>query len=407
MALVDLGDWINQFSDANSSWYIKRLAANDTLASGAHQAGPYFPKKVIFELFPSLHNSSHPNPDVFFPLKIDSHDDSSRDIRAVWYNNKYFDGTGNRDETRLTNFGGKSSALLNENSTGAIALFCFQRQSGEDARSCHVWVCRETAEEEFVENKFTTIDPGQPIFINNDSTKIGFSQNETPGGCHLSAEEIPPKWLTTFPTGREIIEKSVSLRPYTGIKADERLLKRRACEYQVFLSIEEARELPVIQAGFDSVDTFVARAQSVLQRRKSRSGNSLELHARQIMIEEGLVEGTKFEHNVQSESGRRPDFLFPSKACYDNMAFPKNRLRMLGAKTTCKDRWRQIINEAKRIETKHLLTLQEGVSESQFKEMSDSKVKLVVPRGLIDKYPKSIRPKLQTLGDFIAEVRGL
>ncbi len=39
---------------------------------------------------------------------------------------------------------------------------------------------------------------------------------------------------------------------------------------------------------------------------------------------------------------------------------------MLATKARCKDRWCQILNEADRIERKHLLTLRQGVSESQF-----------------------------------------
>ena len=78
---------------------------------------------------------------------------------------------------------------------------------------------------------------------------------------------------------------------------------------------------------------------------------------------------------------------------------------MLAAKTTCKDRWRQIINEADRIRTKHLLTLQEGVSENQFREMTGSGVRLVVPEGLQNAYPGSVRPHLVTLESSIADIR--
>ena len=66
--------------------------------------------------------------------------------------------------------------------------------------------------------------------------------------------------------------------------------------------IPRAVELPVIQAGFASVDDFVARAQSILQRRKARSGRSLELHTRQIFIEERLQESVHFSHQPESES---------------------------------------------------------------------------------------------------------
>ena len=78
---------------------------------------------------------------------------------------------------------------------------------------------------------------------------------------------------------------------------------------------------------------------------------------------------------------------------------------MLAVKTTCKDRWRQILNEANRIPTKHLLTLQEGVSEGQFKEMSEAGVQLVVPAPLASSFPESVRPHLQTLESFIGDVR--
>lgn len=80
---------------------------------------------------------------------------------------------------------------------------------------------------------------------------------------------------------------------------------------------------------------------------------------------------------------------------------------MLAAKTTCKDRWRQILNEADRISTKHLLTLQEGVSVSQHAEMENAGVQLVVPSPLLPKYPESIRQKLMTFEQFIGEVRHL
>ena len=112
-----------------------------------------------------------------------------------------------------------------------------------------------------------------------------------------------------------------------------------------------------------------------------------------------------YEHQPESDDGKRRDFLFPGQEAYKDANFPANKLRMLAAKTTCKDRWRQMINEAGRIETKHLLTLQEGISEGQFKEMTEAKVRLVVPQPLLESYPKSVQPHLQTLESFIGDVR--
>ena len=54
MAISDLTDWLDARSNPDAIWYAKRLAANDTLASNAHQAGPYIPKKVILNVFPGL-----------------------------------------------------------------------------------------------------------------------------------------------------------------------------------------------------------------------------------------------------------------------------------------------------------------------------------------------------------------
>ena len=78
---------------------------------------------------------------------------------------------------------------------------------------------------------------------------------------------------------------------------------------------------------------------------------------------------------------------------------------MLAVKTTCKDRWRQILNEADRIRIKHLLTLQEGVSQNQFAEMEAAGVQLVVPEGIRNSYPEGVRQRLQSLESFIADIR--
>jgi len=201
------------------------------------------------------------------------------------------------------------------------------------------------------------------------------------------------------------VRKSVELRPLTHDSPDVRLLKRSECEFELFRSIEQAFELPRICTGFSSVADFIPHAQRILQRRKSRAGRSLELHVRQIFLEVGLNEGRDFSYQPVSELNKQPDFLFPSQATYQNYDFPAHRLRMLAVKTTCRDRWRQITNEADRIAKKHLLTLQEGVSVSQFREMTDAGIQLVIPGRLRGKFPDEVQPHLQTLESFIGDVR--
>ena len=72
MALSDIIDWVNEFGSPGHVWYAKRLSANDTLANHTHQAGPYIPKELLFELFPSLNRPDAENPDLTFDLYINS-----------------------------------------------------------------------------------------------------------------------------------------------------------------------------------------------------------------------------------------------------------------------------------------------------------------------------------------------
>ena len=74
---------------------------------------------------------------------------------------------------------------------------------------------------------------------------------------------------------------------------------------------------------------------------------------------------------------------------------------MLAAKTTCKDRWRQIINEAARIPLKHLITLEPSISENQTNEMKAENVQLVIPQGLFGSYKDSQINWLMNLDNFI------
>jgi len=74
---------------------------------------------------------------------------------------------------------------------------------------------------------------------------------------------------------------------------------------------------------------------------------------------------------------------------------------MLAAKTCCKDRWRQIVNEANRIQTKHLFTLQEGISANQIAEMTSENVALVVPKPNITSFPTNCRSDILYLESFI------
>lgn len=403
---TDLDTWLSDLSTPNYLWYAKRLSGNDTLANGTHQAGPYIPKDVLFRIFPELNNSAEKNPDTTFRLSVDSHGDE-RMIRAIWYNNRLFGGT--RNETRITGFGGIESPLLDPENTGALAVFAFRMDGEHEDVICRVWVCRNSTEEDLVESHLGVIEPGKWL-LHSFAGKPSIERNEddkaTRQNCWLEEKDFPSEWLQKFPSGIEIIRKTIELRPeFSRDIPDKRLIKRRECEYQLFKSLEQAVEFPRIQGPFKSIDLFLDIAQSILQRRKSRAGRSLELHLKEIFQEESLVENRTFSHQPVSELNKRPDFIFPSATDYHDPGFPDEKLRMLAVKTTCKDRWRQILNEADRIGTKHLLTVQQGISVKQFREMQEAHVQLVVPSGLIGKFHEDIRSEIMTLGGFLDEMK--
>ena len=152
--------------------------------------------------------------------------------------------------------------------------------------------------------------------------------------------------------------------------------------------------------GAPDVDGFISYSLSVQNRRKSRRGHSLENHL------VAVFEAYRLKYDVQkkTEKGKKPDFLFPGIDEYNDPAFSVSLLTMLAAKSTCKDRWSQVLPEAERIPVKHLVTLELGISESQTTTMRESSVQLVVPRSLQRSYTKEQCAWLWDLSDFIAMV---
>lgn len=169
----------------------------------------------------------------------------------------------------------------------------------------------------------------------------------------------------------------------------------------LFRGLEEKTYRPVFSKPSDNCQSLVEFSNSILNRRKSRAGKSLEHHLADIFTQNSLL----FEEQVITEEKKKPDFVFPSGECYHNMAFPGDLLTVLGAKTTCKDRWRQVLNEADRVDDKFLFTLQQGVSSNQLKEMQDYHLHLVVPRKYLTCFPKEYRSGIFDLSSFIGMVK--
>ena len=157
-----------------------------------------------------------------------------------------------------------------------------------------------------------------------------------------------------------------------------------------------------LSKGFDGdVDGFISFSLSVQNRRKSRVGLALENHLEQLFTEYGL----RYSRTSVTENKTKPDFLFPGHAEYHNPEFNPLNLTMLGVKSTCKDRWRQVLAEANRIEQKHLLTLESAISTNQTDEMRTKNLQLVLPRRIHGSYTEEQRTWLMDLTSFITLVQ--
>lgn len=143
-------------------------------------------------------------------------------------------------------------------------------------------------------------------------------------------------------------------------------------------------------------------AMSAFQRRKSRAGSALENHLEKVFTAHGVT----YSRTAVTKRKLKPDFMFPSIEHYHDAAFPDARLTMLASKTTSKDRWRKILNEAVRIPLKHLITLEPSISLNQTNEMRSERVQLVIPAALHETYTTGQRTWLMDVKGFLTLTQG-
>ncbi|SRR5579884_526029 len=172
-------------------------------------------------------------------------------------------------------------------------------------------------------------------------------------------------------------------------------------EEVLFRTLEKHFIAERLTKGFHDVEEFLQYSLSVQNRRKSRAGFALENHM-EVVFSVGNV---RYTREAKTEGHSRPDFLFPGVREYHDPSFDSVLLTMLGVKSTCKDRWRQVLAEAHKIKNKHLLTLEAAISNNQTDAMRSEALQLVVPRGLHKTYSPAQQSWLMDIASFVAMVR--
>ena len=369
--------------------FCRFLTANDTGKTGGHQSGICIPKSARSLLFDKPFERGS---NVDRRAKITWQGEIVTDSRFIYY------GAKTRNEYRITNCNSKNYNPLVEENTGSLLVLI-----KKDYENYAAWVLTNDAEiDEFLSTfNVNLISGGGLIDTNNVEPDLKLK---------IELDHVVSKLNGEFPQAdlMSSLARQIHCNVYDHeenvvAQPDKELLGWLKVEYDLFRSIEESIYGEQIRRGFYSMTEFLDVANSVMNRRKSRAGKSLEYHLAALFTGNKLP----FESQVITEGKKRPDFIFPSEIAYHDQNYDADNLIVLAAKTTCKDRWRQILNEADRVRhrKKYLCTLQHGISIAQLTEMRDERVVLVVPKPIIADYPKEYRREIFSLEQFIAFVR--
>lgn len=381
-----LNSAINKVQNAQYA-FCRFITANDTGKNGSHQAGFYIPKCAAALLFDTPGVKGE-NKDKL--VKVKWQDDFTTDSRFIYY------GQGTRNEYRITRFG-KGFPFFEEDNVGDLLIIAKQ---SEDYYDGFVLQADQDIDDFFA---FFNLSPEMTNQL------IDISQAKTPEKQLETSIQKLVSLYTDFPEttqmakfARDIYNEANQITDEDICKTpDLQLLKWIDTEYALFRNFEEKIYAPIYSMPFPNCQELVKFSNIILNRRKSRAGKSLEHHLATIFTSAKL----EYEEQAVTEDNKKPDFLFPSGEAYHNLTFPADKLVFLGAKTTCKDRWRQVLNEANRIETKYLFTLQQGISKNQLREMKHEHLKLVVPSPYLTSFDKEFQSEIETLSSFINIVK--
>lgn len=369
---------------ASGNALLKFLSPNDVGITSAHQEGFYLPKGA-WETYTRHPPEKGVNAEE--EVEILWYDGSRTMSRIKWY------GKDTRSEYRLTRFG-KGSPHHNADVVGDLWILVPKDR-------WHFESFLLDRDDDIADVLAALgVEPFDRWGIYREGAQ---PENESVCLERLFRQFVDP--LAAFPTGDEF---SAAAREFVSrcakrlktAPADEALMRWMEAEYQLFRMAERQICRGEIAHAFGEIDEFLETAARIMNRRKARAGRSLENHVDHVLTVAGIA------HEMRPQLDGRPDVIIPSAAAYRDPDYPVARLCAIGVKTTCKDRWRQVLNEARRVERKHILTMQPGISGNQLTEMNDAGVTLIVPQKLQKDYPA--HPiRMLTIEQFIAEARTL
>ncbi|WP_409526348.1 type II restriction endonuclease [Nitrincola sp. MINF-07-Sa-05] len=330
--------------------------------------------------------------------------------KVSWYDTRYDDPTRS-PEWRLYYPGNEVTDRFQSSDMMLIALtydrtllmmFCPQSSQAELQLRALFGASERTADEKFRKVHIETSSIAAPIRLM--LARYGIELDIRKQGDDVLLDQLISKFGNKFPSTKEFSAFARALRN-TDVSIeddpDSALLQWMNDEEHIFRLLERAIVQKQLEKGFGEsgvdVDEFIKISLSIQNRRKSRVGHAFENHIEEILRQNRV----RYERGVHTEGKQKPDFLFPSQVAYLDPQYPESELQMLGAKTTCKERWRQILAEANRIAQKHLITLEPSVSSDQTDEMKEKGLQLVVPVPIQSTYKHEQQEWLISFKQFI------
>ncbi len=364
---------------------LKYISPNDTGSTNSHQYGYYLPKNP-WKMF-SPHAPIKGRNDEHY-VTIFWHDGRETSSCIHWY------GKDTRSEYRLTRFG-QGFPWRTEDRVGDLLVLI-----PVGAASFHAFVL--TSEDDISDLQSALGIEVIGTWAVWDSTDT--APPETRDDCIWRLSREFSESVSVFPSCGEMTGATLRIvrecvRSFEISSPDQQIMMLRDNEYALFRQIEERLCKRDIEKSFKSIDDFLSIASTITNRRKSRAGRALENHV------EFVLSSADLPHDMRPKVDGEPDVLIPGKKEYSDKSYPDDKLFMLGVKTTCKDRWRQVLNEAKRVKYKHLLTVQPSISRKQLMEMREANLTLVVPQALLKDYPKGNALPVISLAQFVSDTR--
>lgn len=387
--------------------FVKKLSLNDrdwARFSGKHQAGVYIP--------------AHARSGGFFPaLSIKVRDDpASGTIREVFFdidwqevgeirNARLVHYTSKGPETHLTRLPKTAFQQLSPASLLVIGIDKEKKYRGLTLDStgtdyeyltdflgirpdfvCEIFTLRDIQHER-KEEVLSFIDEVIHAFRKGSLVNLAARYSNMPTTAELAAAA-----RALFLASNELD----TLDPFAMDNPGDALREiSRGIEYEIFRDLQtKAKALEIIRIVLgDDPGSYTAESAiraillefpridalllSAAQQRKSRAGYSFEHH-----IEAMLIAGNcPYEKQVVIEAKKRPDFILPTLELYKDPSRTKAEALVLSAKTTLRERWKQVQQEIKNCDL-YLATVDENIAANAIEDMAEQGIRLVVPESL-------------------------